>query len=167
MHLVETTIGYIVIFGLVIVFTAFYLFRSEKQILLPISQQTYPELLITVLVKKEKRKISTLILQLKPVKENLMLRSIELELTGKNHEKKRLDLTSLFPNDKNRQHPPGEKFLLSMALTELLALMEQSKFAFENFRLVAKTPEGKIYKTHLLAYHPRWGLYKSDSGKYN
>ena len=61
----ETTIGYIIIFGLVILFTVLYLYRSEKQTLLPIPQQTYPELLITVLIKKEKRKITTLVLQMK------------------------------------------------------------------------------------------------------
>ena len=167
MQLVETTIGYIIIFGLVILFTALYLYRSEKQTLLPVSQQTYPELLITVLIKKEKRKITTLVLQMKSLRENLLISNITLELTDKNHDKKQLDLSGLLPGYQHRTLPSGKPILFPLALSDLLALMEEAEFAFENFRLVAKTPEGKVFKTHQLTYHPRWGIFKSDSGKYN
>lgn len=163
----ETTLGYIIIFGLVILFTALYFYRSEKQTLLPVSQQTYPELLITVLIKKEKRKITTLLLQIKPTRENLLINNITLELTDKNHDKKRLDLSAQFPDHLQQPLPSGKPIPFPLALSDLLALMEKAEFDFENFRLVAKTPEGKIFKTHPLTYHPRWGIFKSDSGKYN
>jgi hypothetical protein len=163
----ETTIGYIVIFGLGLVFAVFYLFGKKKQRLLPIAQENYPQVRITVLITKEKRKVTALILELFPVKQNLTLNRIELELADPERRKKIINLNPFLSSGKTQELIPGKKMQYLLEMDDFLKISETAGFPYETFRLVAVNAQNKKFKSHLLAYHPRWGIFKADSGKYN
>ncbi len=163
----ETTIGYIVIFGLGLLFAVFYLFGKEKQRMLPIAQQTYPQLQLNVLITKEKRAVTSLILELRPLKNNLPLDAIALELTDKQHNKKSIRLNPYLLEGKSSELVSGKKSHFILHFDDFLKELEAADFPFETFRLVAVTRENKKFKSHILGYHPRWGIYKADSGNYN
>jgi len=164
----EAIIGYVVIFGFGIIIASLYLFRKEKKSLLPISEQTYPHLVVTTLLKKERRKTTEIVLQLTPLKNALTINEITLELTNKKHEKKLIDLRPhLHFSEKEQILSPPEKTEFSIAFQHFISLLNEAAFPYERFRLVAGTPEGKRFKSHELGYHPRWGIFKADSGKYN
>ncbi len=163
----ETTIGYIVIFGLGILFSLFYLFGKEKQRRLPIAQQTYPQLQLTVLITKEKRKVTALILELLPLKNNLLVNTLALELTDKQHGRKTIDLNAYLLPEDNLELVAGKKISLALRFDDFLQELEDAKFPFETFRMVAVAPGNKKFKSKILGYHPRWGIYKADSGNYN
>ncbi len=163
----ETTLGYIIIFGLIALFAFFYLSRNEKKTLLRIASDTYPELQLSTFIKKEKREITTLVLQLEARKEDLPVGRIEIELSDQEHRKKSIDLTHHLSPGQGQKLISGEKKNFSLAFADFLNLLDDSSFAYENFRLTVRTETGKVFKTHPLTYHPRWGVFKSDSGKYN
>jgi len=48
--------------------------------------------------------------------------------------------------------------------TEHLASQDK---AFKTFRLVVENKKGKKFKTHELAFHKNWSIYRPDTGKYN
>lgn len=163
----ETTLGYIIIFGLIALFAFFYLRQNEKKTLLLIAGDTYPELQLTIFIQKEKRKITDLVLQLEARKEDLPFGRIEIELSDQEHRKKSIDLTPHLSTDQGQKLRSGEKKNFSLAFSDFLSMLDDSSFDYENFRLTVRTGTGKVFKTHLLTYHPRWGIFKSDSGKYN
>ncbi|UBM61053.1 hypothetical protein LA303_06385 [Candidatus Sulfidibacterium hydrothermale] len=162
----ETTIGYFVIFGLVLAFALFSIPKRGKQRYLPLDRQSYPDFRIAVYIQKEKRKITTLIIELLPTKA-IQLETIQLELSDALHNKKSINLKTVLSLPENQPVKTGEKTEFSLPFSIFIDLLEHANFTFENFRLVAVTSEGKKYKTRLLAYHPRWGIFKADSGKYN
>ena len=88
----EAIISYIIIFGLGIILTAVFLFRKDKKYLFPMSEQTFPQLIMTILIRKEKNKIEEIILRLTPLKESLQISELLLELTDKHHEREIVDL---------------------------------------------------------------------------
>ncbi len=163
----EETIGYIVVFGLGILFAAFYLLKNDKQRLLPIAAQVYPQLHFAVFITKEKRKTTTLAIRLTALKESIFLRTIVLELSDQNHEKFNIDLEPYLTFPHGRKFQPKEKNTLLLNFNDFTKLLEDAGFAYDTLRLVVVTTENKKFKSPLLGYHSRWGLYKADSGKYN
>lgn len=164
----ETIIGYIITFGLGILIASMYLFKKDKPSLLPVSEQTYPGLILTILIKKKKRKISEIVLQLKAMKEPLTIGKILLEFTDKNHEKTITDMNSYLNfSNKPLYLLPGEIVQLSLDFGEFIGLLDNTDFPYDRFRIIAASIEGKIFKSHELGYLSRWGLFKKDSGKYN
>ncbi len=163
----EETIGYIVIFGLGILFAALYLFKKDKQRLLPIAAQTYPQLHLVVSITKEKRKITALTLELTALKNGIFLRTLQLELSDQLHQKFNIDLAPYLLLPDNRQLSPKEKTSLTLNFEDFTELLETADFSYETLRLVAVTADNKKFKSPLLGYHPRWGIFKADSGKYN
>jgi len=164
----EAIISYIVIFGLVITLTAVFLFRKDKKYLLPVSEQTFPQLIVTVLIRKEKNKIEEIILRLTPLKRPLQISELLLELTDGHHEKKIVDLKPIVGMTTGViDLSPSEKAEFSIPFQSFKELLSELSFPYERFRMTAGTPEGKKFKSHELGLNPRWGLLKLDSGKYN
>jgi len=164
----EATIGYIVIFGLGIFFIAVFLFRKDKKRILPISEQAYPQLIIAIFIKKEMGKISEIILQLSPLKKALQISEFHLELTNEEHDKKTIDMKPLLElSDKPIDLLPAQSFRYSIPFSGFETLLSNQPGTYDRFRFVVVTPENKKFKSHALALHSRWGLFKQDSGKYN
>ncbi len=164
----EVIIGYIVIFGLGIVFVAVFLFRKDKRRMLSISEQAYPQLIITILIKKEKGKITEIILQLRPLKKVLQISGFHIEFTNEDHEKETVDIKPLMELTNNPVDlQPTQSFRYSIPFQVFETLLSNQSGAYDRFRFVVATPENKKFKSHTLGLHPRWGLFKQDSGKYN
>ncbi len=164
----EAIISYIVIFGLGITLTAVYLFRKDKKYLLPMSEQTFPQLIMTILVMKEKNKTEEIVLRLTPLKKPLQISELLLELTDEHHERKIVDLKPIAEMTAGVINLlPSEKAEFSIPFQPFKELLSELSFPYERFRMTAGTPEGKKFKSHELGLNPRWGLLKLDSGKYN
>ncbi len=164
----ETTIGYIVIFGFGILLTALFLFRRDKKRMLPISEQAYPQIILTVLIKKEKGKISEIILQLRPLKKALQTSGFYLELTNEKHEKETLDIMHLIKiPSKNVSLKQSQPTLFTIPFNNFVKFLSDQPDSFDRFRFVIISAEDKKFKSHTLILNTRWGLFKQDSGKYN
>ncbi len=164
----ETVIGYIVIFGLGIIFVSFYLFKKDRKRDLPISEQPYPQIIMTVFIKKEKGKLSEIILQLRSLKNVLHIRYFHLELTNEQHEKETIDLKPILEIvDETIDLKPAQPMRFSFSSTTFVKLLSSHSDTYDRFRFVVATPENKKFKSHTLGLNKRWGLFKQDSGWYN
>ncbi len=164
----EAIISYIVIFGLGITLATVYLFRKDKKYLLPMSEQTFPQLIMTILIRKEKNKIEEIVLRLTPLKRPLQISELLLELTNEHHEKKIVDLKPIVNIAAGLINlSPSIKTEVPIPFQSFKELFSELSFPYERFRITAETPEGKKFKSHELGLNSRWGLLKLDSGKYN
>jgi hypothetical protein len=164
----ETTISYIIIFGFGILLAALYLFRKDKKRMLPVSEQTYSQLVIAIYIKKEKGKITEIILQLSPLRNTLQVSDFYLELTNEDHDKKTVDIKPLMklPPETIELKPPGD-YRFSILSQNFETFLSNQTGPYDRFRFVVVTQENNKFKSHTLAMNARWGLFKQDSGRYN
>ncbi len=164
----ETTIGYIVIFGFGILFAALYLFRKDKKRILPISEQSYSQLIISIYIKKEKSTITEIILELRPKNKAIPISNFYLELTNENHDSETVDIKPLLTTvEKEVTLQPGNIYQFPLLTQPFKIFLGNQNSAYDRFRFVVATPDNKKFKTHTLRMNTRWGLFKTDSGKYN
>ncbi len=164
----ETIIGYVVIFGFGILLAAFFLFRKDKEMLLPITEQAYPQLIMAVLIKKENRQVTEIILQLKTLKKTLQVSGFHLELTNEHHDKETVDIKPIMEMaNETLELQAGQSFRYSIPFRSLETLLSNQPESYDRFRFVVVTSENKKFKSYALALNTRWGLFKQDSGRYN
>ncbi len=164
----ETIIGYVVIFGFGIIFAAIFLFRKDKEMLLPITRQIFPQLVMTVFIKKEKRKITEIILQFSQSKKAVQICDFHLELTNEYHEIETVDIKPLMEiTDETVELQAMQSSRFTIPFRTFETLLSNQRVSYDRFRFVAVTPENKKFKSYTLGLNTRWGLFKQDSGKYN
>ncbi len=164
----ETIIGYIVIFGFGIVFVTMFMFRKDKEIMLPITEQAFPQLVMAIFIKKEKRKITEIILQFSPPKKALQICDFHLELTNERHEKETVDLKPLMEiTAKAVELRAAQSSRFTIPFRAFETLLSNQGGPYDRFRFVAVTPENIKFKSFTLGLNTRWGLFKQDSGRYN
>ncbi len=164
----ETIIGYVVIFGFGILFAALFLFRKDKEMLLPITEQAYPQLIMAIFIKKEQRKITEIILQLKTLKSPLQIRDFNIELTNERHDKEVVDIKPIMGiANETIDLRPAQSFRFSIPFRVFETFLSNQPGSYDRFRFVVVTSENKKFKSYALALNTRWGLFKQDSGRYN
>ncbi len=164
----EAIIGYIVIFGFGIGFAALFLFRQDKEIILPITEQAYPQLVMAIFIKKEKRKITEIILQLRTLKMALQICDFHLELTNEQHDKETVDIKPIMGMvDETINFQPSQTARFSIPFMAFENFLSSQSGSYDRFRFVVVTSENKKFKSYALGLNTRWGLFKQDSGKYN
>ena len=168
MQPMETTIGYVVIFGFGILFAALFLYRREREMLLPITEQVYPQLIMAIFIKKEQRKITEIILQIKTPKKALQISDFHLELTNEQHDKKMMDLKPIMNvTNETIDIKSAQSLRFSIPFQAFETFLSNQSASYDRFRFVVVTPENKKFKSYALGLNTRWGLFKQDSGKYN
>jgi len=164
----ETIIGYVVIFGFGILFTALFLFRKDREMLLPITEQAYPQLIMAIFIKKEQRKITEIIIQLKALKRPLQISDFHVELTNERHDKEVVDIKPIMGiANETIDLQPAQSFRFSIPFRVFETLLSNQPESYDRFRFVVVTSENKKFKSYALALNTRWGLFKQDSGRYN
>jgi len=136
--------------------------------MLPVSEQSYSQMVMAVYIKKEKGKITEIILQLNPLKNTLQMNGFQLELTNENHDKKAVDIMPLMKlAARTLDLQAAKTFRFSIPAQNFEDFLSSQSGPYDRFRFVVVTPENKKFKSHTLAMNPRWGLFKQDSGRYN
>ncbi len=160
----EDILTYVIIFGFGIGLVSLYLYRKDKQRLLPVSVQHYSNLVMSVLIEKEKSELTEIVIRLDSKEKALYPSSLALELIDAKRNKQIAELTHLIQGNKSNNLPVSE---FHITADDFLALLKEVDFPFVSFRIVVKTSGGNQFKSHELAYDQRWKLYKLDSGNYN
>jgi len=164
----EAIIGYIVIFGFGIGFAALFLLRKDVEMMLPITEQVYPQLIMAILIKKERRKITEIILQLRTLKTDLQISHFHLELTNELHEKEVVDIKPIMGiTDETIDFQPVQTIRFSIPFRAFENFLSSQSGSYDRFRFVVVTSENKKFKSYALGLNTRWGLFKQDSGRYN
>ena len=144
-----------------------YQWRKEKVRMFPLSEQIYPELILTVLIIKQSGEIKSVILRVEAKKE-MILKKILVDLIS--HENK---FYSVALNDVIEENPlplklpAGKPFDFKLEMTDLKNEITGQSVKFNAFRLVAQNDDGKKFKSHRLAFNKRWSVFRPDTGKYN
>lgn len=160
----EDILTYVIIFGFGIGLVSLWLYRKDKQRLLPVSVQHYSNLEMSVCIEKEKGELTEIVIRLDSKGKNLNPSSLELELIDKKRNKQIADLTHLIQDHKSSDFPVSK---IQIKAGDFLAVLKEVDFPFVGFRIVVRTSNGNQFKSHELAYDGRWKLYKLDSGNYN
>ncbi|MBE0651906.1 MAG: hypothetical protein IH595_13840 [Bacteroidales bacterium] len=164
----ENLFTYIFVIGLISTIAVLYLYRKDKQRILPLSEQTYQDAKITVSIVKEKSAARQVIIKVFFKKEDAILKDFLVELIGEEKTKKYVSFASIF-SEEIRPEILRDKseFYTGVPYSQLKAALSSIDFPFKSLRLVAETIDGKKYKSHQLAMSGRWGFIKIDSGNYN
>ncbi len=163
----QDTLMYVIIFSFGIILVSLYFYRTDKQRLLPLSEQWYSDLQLVISIKKEKGKLTQVIIGIFSDEKDNECQNIGLELIDSHREIKYLELNQLITTPaplQNTQNDIHSKVIEYKALREYISAAD---FPFKSIRFITKMKNGKKYKSHELAFNDRWHLYKIDSGIYN
>jgi len=157
----ENILTYIIIFGLLLVFTLIYFSSKEKSKKVLLTKKNYSFGSIHVLLEKKGSEIESLIVQLIFSKSShVAIKDVFIELIDKNGEFSKLTL----PNEIINKTIDNEYFL---SYSEFDSLMLENRHLFESFRFVALTKGNRKIKSGKLSFNKNRKLLVPDSGNYN
>jgi len=163
----EDIIGYIILFVSGLGALYLYQWRKDKIRLFPLSEQHYPESVLTVLILKKSGEIKSLVLRFYAKKE-MTLQELRVEMISPENEIFSVSLNKilnaqLFPV----KIAPDSSFDFEFEMDAFKDELTGQSVRFSAFRLVAQNAKGKKFKSHRLAFDKRWAIFKPDTGKYN
>lgn len=157
----ENILTYIIIFGLLIVFTLVYFSSKEKSKKIPLTKKNYSFGSIHVLIEKRGSEMENLIVQLIfPKNNNVKVKDVFIELIDNNGELSNLSLA----NEMFSKTTDNEYFL---SYSEIDILLLEKKDLFHSFRFVALVDGNRKLKSGILSFNKNRKLVVPDSGNYN
>jgi len=163
----ESTVTYIiiaVIMGLVI---TVYNYKKKQVRYYLLSLQQYPELNISINIKKTQGKISAIIIKLSAKKE-VIINDIKVELISKDRGFNYYSLQKLLKeNNIATKLNRNEEFEFIISFDEFKSLLMDGEFPFSTYRFLAMSDKGQTYKSHEMGFNKRWVIYRPDTGNYN
>ena len=157
----ENILTYIIIFGLLIIFTLIYFSAKEKSKKIPLTKKNYSFGSINVLLEKRGSEFESLIVQLIFSKNSSVeIKEVFIELIDKNGEFSKLSL----PNEIFLKTIDNEYFL---NYSEIDTLLFEKRNLFQSFRLVAIIDGNRKLKSGILSFNKNRKLVVPDSGNYN
>ena len=157
----ENILTYIIIFGLLIIFTLVYFSSKEKSKKIPLTKKNYSFGSIHVLLEKRGSEFESLIVQLIFSKNSSVeIMDVFIELIDKNGEFSKLSL----PNEIFLKTIDNEYFL---NYSEIDTLLFEKRDLFQSFRLVALIDGNRKLKSGILSFNKNRKLVVPDSGNYN
>ncbi len=162
----ESTIGYIVIIGLVIISVALYNIRKKKLKIYLLSNQQYPELSLAINIKKEQGDIEAILINIIALKK-VELTEIKVELISSKREFNFYSLNTVFDNLKlPMKVEKSENSSFQIPFKDFKSLLVEGEHPFRTFRFVV-VGNDKVFKSHELGFNKKWVIYRPDSGNYN
>jgi len=163
----EDIIGYIILFVFGLGALYLYQWRKDKMRIFPLSEQHYPELVLTVLIKKQSGEIKSLLLRVL-AKKDITVKEILVELIYPGNENFSASLNhlsgeNLFP----LKITGGNSFDFNLEMKDFKDEITGQSVKFNAFRLIVQNESGKKFKSHRLAFNKRWSVFKPDTGRYN
>jgi len=157
----ENILTYIIIFGLLIIFTLIYFSSKEKIKKIPLTKKNYSFGSINVLLEKRGSETESLIVQLIFSKNSSVeVKDVFIELIDKSGEFSKLSLT----NEMFFKTTDNEYFL---SYSEIDTLLFEKRDLFQYFRLVALIDGNRKLKSGMLSFNKNRKLGVPDSGNYN
>ena len=157
---------YIIIFGLIILFSWIYLNKKEKIKTFSLGTKYYSYGNIDILIEKQNSKIRFIIINLSQnvLDQNIEIDNVSLELL--NDENNEL-LAKI-----NLKDVLGDKIFLkddkiNIDYESLKSFLKENNFEKKLFRFIIEFNKTKILKSVVLMLNKRWSLYVPDRGKYN
>ncbi len=151
----EDIFTYIIVFGLLIGFSALYLFRKDNKRSFPLSVKQWGKYILTVSVVKQKRKVYAVKVALNyPVDE----KGFFVEFIDGKRNIRSIPVTGLLQRvDKTSENEIAFSYL------DFKKALKENRFRFGCY---IKETNTKI-KSHELTVSKHWNIYPVDSGKYN
>ena len=163
----EDIIAYIILFSIGLGVLYLYQSRRLKPRSLPLTVQIYPECILKIFVFKQHGKAQTFICRIIAKKE-LEIKQVKLELIDKNRDFHNLHLSE---NSEAMAIPPiihkNKYYDIKLPYQEFTEHIASQDKPFKTFRFVVENINGRKFKTHELAFHKNWSIYRPDTGKYN
>lgn len=165
--LMENMLTYIVLIAIGGLVYGAYLIKNASTKPLLLSKQIYPEIIMKVLVVKQKNKLSSLQLEVF-AREYFSTHAVVCELIMTDRQYHSLPMNSAFSMDnKPVPVPINQHMTWSVPFENFKEAMLNEKLPFRTFRIVLVSENGKKYKSNELAFNKKWTIYKPDSGSYN
>lgn len=163
----ESTITYIVIAILVIIFVVVYNIRKQQTRSYLLSEQLYPNIDFSVNIVKHQSKIETISLKAIANKK-ITINSIKVELITRSREFNYYSLNNYitstnFPIKLNI----SDEMSFNLPFDEFKRLLNEGDLPFRTFRFTIVSDNDKSYKSHELGFNKKWIIYRPDSGTYN
>lgn len=162
----EEIIGYIIIFGLGFGVIGLYFFRTDKQKTLPVSEQLYSDLKLSIGVIKEKNKVSKIWILVDLRNTKVSISGYYAELTDKEGNKTEIDLKPILKKN-IPDTTDSSKHKVILDFEQFKDEIKKRNFPLKKFRFIIVSDNNKKYKSHELGLHNWWNLMKLDSGHYN
>ncbi len=155
----EDIFTYVIVFGLLILFTTVYLFKKDVKKTFVLSRQQLGGTLFTVFEVKQHKTILSLVLELnrETVPSGFFIELIDAQ--------------------RQRETVPVERFTkepvqvskngILMDYPDFKAKIEQLQKKKMTFRFGYELGPGTKIKSHELTFSKHWNIYKVDSGRYN
>jgi hypothetical protein len=151
----EDIFTYIIVFGLLIGFSALYLFRKDNKRTFPLSVKQWGKFILTVSVKKQNRKVKDIVIGLNfPADE----KNFFVEFIGKGRKTESFRIVDFV----QQVDKPSES-KISFPYDDFKNKIKENRFRF-GYHL--DNNNSKI-KSHELTISKHWNMYKVDSGRYN
>ncbi|MFK5856118.1 MAG: hypothetical protein QM503_08320 [Bacteroidota bacterium] len=163
----ESTVSYILIAVIMALVITVYNFKKKQIRYYLLSLQQYPELDISVNIKKTQGKISDIIIRVTANK-NITLSDVKVELISKKREFNYYSLqkflvTNTLPLKLNK----ADKTEFAIPFDEFKALLMDGEFPFSTYRFMVVSDTEKTFKSHEMGFNKRWVIYRPDTGNYN
>jgi hypothetical protein len=159
----EDILGYIIVFGLIIVFTLIYFSKKENEKLFSLTKKLYSFGSLDVMIKKKGSDIEFIILKTESFKHQFNKIAdilIEFPDTEKNKEPVSIEMP-----DKLFHSKSFNEYYISYH--DFLQFTEQFRKQHEPFRFVIDYKNANKMKSGNLAFNKYRKVYLPDSGRYN
>jgi len=157
----EDILTYVIIFGLLIIFTLVFLSNKEKKKEFILTNNIYSFGSLKVLIEKQGKEVKYLILKHK-LHEDLPTDNVSLSVETISTDKSVLKIE--IPKQLVHALTPGEN---KIDYNGLYKLISTGSIQLQQFRIVVTLAENKKLKSGLLAFNKKWNIYTPDAGTYN
>ena len=157
---------YILIFGLIILFTWIYLDKKERIKTFSLGIKYYSYGNIDILIEKQNSKIRYIIINISQnvQKQNIDLDNVSLELLN---EKENELLIKIKLNEALGNNLIIKNDQVFINYESFKSFLKENNFENKLFRFTVEFGKTKILKSVVLMLNKRWSIYVPDRGKYN
>ena len=163
----ESTVSYIIIAVIMALVVTVYNYKKKQIRYYLLSLQQYPELDLTINIKKTQGKISAIIIEVKGNK-LVTLEDVKVELISKKREFNSYSLQKLMEGSTLPSIlEKGNELEYIIPFDDFKSLLMDGEFPFSTYRFVVINSLNQPYKSHEMGFNKRWVIYRPDTGNYN
>jgi len=163
----ESTVTYIIIAVIMALVITVYNYKKKQVRYYLLSLQQYPELDLSINIKKTQGKISAIIIRVLANK-LINLGDVKVELISKKREFNYYSLQNLIKiNTLPCKLEKGNKLEYIIPFDNFKSLLMDGEFPFSTYRFMVISNTEQSYKSHEMGFNKRWVIYRPDTGNYN
>lgn len=144
-----------------------YKYKKKQTRYYLLSKQLYPELIISINIKKHQGKIAAILVNSEAVKD-LIITDLRIELISKKREFNYYSLQELaqinnFPLSIKKEG----KAEFIVPFEDFRTMLMDGEHPFSTYRFVVVSNAGQSFKSHEMGFNKKWVIYRPDTGSYN